>query len=199
MELYQLAAFGLLWGVRELTRFYLFLLMADIAFHSDESPVVFFGIGWAFCGISRLPFCLVSEQALMHVDCADGGYVSLVLALILLLLFIIMAFAFYRLPAGLRPPLADTRPYQLQSEEETSGLDSFCSSLTKQYELTARETQIARYLCNGRSKKYIAETLFISENTVKFHLRNLYRKLGISSKQEIIDLYEHAVRQRQTQ
>ena len=118
----QSAAFGLLWGIRELTRFYLFLLMADISFHSDESPVVFFGLGWAFCGISRLPFCFVSEQAFARVSFADGGYVSLALALILLLLFGIMAFAFYELPAGLRPPLADVRPYQLRGERGEGGL-----------------------------------------------------------------------------
>lgn len=190
----QSAAFGLLWGIRELTRFYLFLLMADISFHSDESPVVFFGLGWAFCGISRLPFCFVSEQAFARASFADGGYVSLALALILLLLFGIMAFAFYELPAGLRPPLADVRPYQLRGERGEGGLESFCSSLAKQYGLTAREIQIAQYACGGRSKSYIAETLFISENTVKFHLRNLYRKLGIRSKQELIDLYEYAMR-----
>ena len=43
-------------------------------------------------------------------------------------------------------------------------------------------------LCQGRSKSYIAESLFISENTVRSHSKNIYRKLGVHSKQELLDL-----------
>ncbi|MFQ8869257.1 MAG: helix-turn-helix transcriptional regulator, partial [Eggerthella lenta] len=39
-----------------------------------------------------------------------------------------------------------------------------------------------------RSKSYIAESLFISENTVRSHSKHIYAKLDVHSKQEILDL-----------
>ena len=58
--------------------------------------------------------------------------------------------------------------------------------------LTARELEVMQMLCRGRSKAYIAETLFITENTVKGHARRLYTKLDVHSKkelQQLIDAY----------
>ena len=52
--------------------------------------------------------------------------------------------------------------------------------------LTARETEILSNLCNGSSYKQIAADLFIDLNTVKFHIRNIYRKLEVNSKGEAI-------------
>lgn len=43
-------------------------------------------------------------------------------------------------------------------------------------------------ICKGRSKRYIAETLFISENTVKAHTRNAYAKLDAHNKQDVLDM-----------
>ena len=36
----------------------------------------------------------------------------------------------------------------------------------------------------------MAEALFVSENTVKSHCKNLYRKLGVHNRQEVFDLVE---------
>ena len=47
---------------------------------------------------------------------------------------------------------------------------------------------VLQLLCKGRSKSYIAESLFISENTVRSHSKHIYAKLDVHSKQEILDL-----------
>lgn len=52
--------------------------------------------------------------------------------------------------------------------------------------LTDRETEIVNLVLSGMTFKSIAETLFISENTVKTHTKNIYKKLGIKSKFELI-------------
>ena len=45
-----------------------------------------------------------------------------------------------------------------------------------------------RCLAHGRNTQYMADHLCISENTVKSHVRKVYQKLGVNSKQEVIDM-----------
>ena len=52
--------------------------------------------------------------------------------------------------------------------------------------LTPRETEVLAHLCKGKSYRMIAEALFISEETVKRHIKNIYKKLEVSSKSEAV-------------
>jgi DNA-binding NarL/FixJ family response regulator len=58
--------------------------------------------------------------------------------------------------------------------------------------LSEKELAVLAELCNGHTNKQIAASLWLSEQTVKFHLRNIYRKLGIKSRTEALRYaYEH--------
>jgi len=48
--------------------------------------------------------------------------------------------------------------------------------------LTERETEVLRQLARGKSNKEIATSLFISETTVKTHVKNIMQKLGVPSR-----------------
>jgi len=48
--------------------------------------------------------------------------------------------------------------------------------------LSQREIDILRLAAEGMSRKEIATRLYISEETTKTHFKNLYQKLGVSSK-----------------
>lgn len=52
--------------------------------------------------------------------------------------------------------------------------------------LTRRETKVLLMISEGASNKYVAHALGLSEATVKFHLSNLYRKLGCRKRREAI-------------
>ena len=56
-------------------------------------------------------------------------------------------------------------------------------------ELTQRETEIVSMLQHGASYRNVSERLFISVDTVKFHIRNIYSKLQINSRSELINKY----------
>lgn len=56
----------------------------------------------------------------------------------------------------------------------------------KDYNLTKRENEILYELVNGLSYKKISDNLFISLNTVRSHIKNIYQKLHVKSKSEAI-------------
>ena len=50
--------------------------------------------------------------------------------------------------------------------------------------LSARERAVAGLLGSGLSNKAIARTMRVSDNTVKFHLKNIYAKLGVATRRD---------------
>lgn len=57
-------------------------------------------------------------------------------------------------------------------------------------DLTDRENEIVNLLFTGRTYKMIAEELFLSENTIKTHIKNIYSKHNVQSKAELIKTLE---------
>jgi DNA-binding NarL/FixJ family response regulator len=63
--------------------------------------------------------------------------------------------------------------------------------------LSKRELSILEALESGASNAAIAKDLFLAEQTVKFHLTNIYRKLGVSSRTEAVhSAYERSILER---
>jgi len=59
-----------------------------------------------------------------------------------------------------------------------------------QWSLTRQETEIALLLLKGLKDMNICSLLYISRNTLKYHLRNIYRKTGVSNRRELKKLFE---------
>jgi DNA-binding NarL/FixJ family response regulator len=82
------------------------------------------------------------------------------------------------LPAVLRSALSG-QPFAVWGEGAAQSIGS-----TGTEALSERETVVLEAVARGLSNREIGRELWISEQTVKFHLRNLYRKLGVSSRTE---------------
>ncbi len=57
---------------------------------------------------------------------------------------------------------------------------------TAQSPLSSRESEILERLCNGDNYKAIAESLFISGNTVRAHIKSIYRKLHVTTRAQAV-------------
>lgn len=57
--------------------------------------------------------------------------------------------------------------------------------------LTPAESTIYGFYIEGKSTKEIMASLCITENTLKYHNKNLYSKLGVSSRKQLIELAKH--------
>ena len=55
------------------------------------------------------------------------------------------------------------------------------------YGLSQRELEILDLFAQGRSANWIADNLTISKNTVRSHLRAIYTKLDVHTRQELLD------------
>ena len=63
--------------------------------------------------------------------------------------------------------------------------------------LSLREAEILKRVAAGRSNREIAGELWLSEHTVKYHLTNVYRKLGVSGRTDAARYaFEHAIADR---
>lgn len=64
------------------------------------------------------------------------------------------------------------------------------NTLAKTYRLTPREVDVLSLVARGHSLASVEEDLYISHNTVKMHMRNIYTKLEVHSRQDVISLVE---------
>ena len=57
---------------------------------------------------------------------------------------------------------------------------------SKNLSLTEREIEILKLLILGQNREQIAKNIYLSVNTVKYHMKSLYKKVGVSSQVELI-------------
>lgn len=75
----------------------------------------------------------------------------------------------------------------LLTQEEN--LDGMVARIAVEGGLSARETEVLGYLARGRSQPYIRDALVLSKNTVASHVKHIYQKLNVHSRQELLDLF----------
>ena len=84
----------------------------------------------------------------------------------------------------------DAAPWLERAMQElrASGETARRRESSKVADLTAQELQVSRFVAQGLSNRDVAAQLFLSPRTIDFHLRNVFTKLGISSRSELTHL-----------
>lgn len=149
------------------------------------SPVRLFSIGWL---LFLVPNNLSTRlgQAVVGTDMPLLSY-NLMLAVILLALFV---FEFTPILTG--RSVEDARA----ADAADAGEDAFAAriaQLVDQGGLTPCEQDVLVALARGRSAQRIADTFVVSKETARTHIRHVYQKLDVHSREELMDLVEEGV------
>lgn len=71
--------------------------------------------------------------------------------------------------------------------EGEDSVESRCARAARTFDLTRREEEVLALLLKGRTRSEIAHELYVSGDTVKTHIRNVYRKTGVAGKDELVE------------
>ncbi|WP_080803088.1 response regulator transcription factor [Arabiibacter massiliensis] len=139
--------------------------------------------GSSFIGLTCVLFCakdFVFALGRMMRDAVDVPTGCLI-CVIVLLAVTVFEFVVY---------LLQTLKNSHESDEPSSIPAALCASIAARYDLTPRESEVLYALLQGRSYTNIGHRLFISKSTVKTHANHIYAKMGVGTRDELIDLLE---------
>ena len=122
----------------------------------------------------------------------DGA--SLVTSVVVLALFAyvilgLRGFTFAGTIQGVEPVEELPVPVDMPPDRDAL-IESACDALAGECGLTEREREVFGMLARGHNGYHIRDELTLSYNTVKTHVKRIYRKLDVHSQQELIDLVE---------
>lgn len=98
---------------------------------------------------------------------------------------------FWQSHKSVQAAIVETSATELNPQQpETSELpyEDRINAIAATFALSKREHEILELVGKGYNSPYIAAALVISENTTRTHLKNIYRKLGVGSRMEVVDL-----------
>ncbi|WP_350454409.1 response regulator transcription factor [Slackia heliotrinireducens] len=203
---FLIAYFG---GVRSSLVFYsyiaadvlLWVVLALSAKSTPVAPFAVFAMGW-------LAECL--GNVLGHNVAPFISDTPMFLGVVVLLIIVAVGFAF---SDGLF--VLDLDGGSMDSEEDAPGpaggsgaetgepqdapvdaagaqasFDARAAAFVEAHGLSRRESDVFKLWVTGHGLKYIQDTLFISESTVKTHMRSIYRKCDVHNREEIIGLFD---------
>lgn len=81
--------------------------------------------------------------------------------------------------------------YAPKEETKSNYFQQKIDLLARKYELTARQKEILAILAKGHSVDFISQELFISKATVKSHTYTIYKKMGVHTREEVMQLVEN--------
>ena len=189
LALFMLAVLGMDQFIQAFTgaavviaKMFLWLALANVARHSAFKPFMVFCLGMLLYSVPDwLGRCTASFLSLDTLD-------PVVATAMLVLIVVIVAFFLPVRSPDVQHLLADLNGAPETAERQGDDIDERCERIGAEHGLSKREVEILQYLCRGRSRPYIAETLYLSENTVRTHSKNIYAKLGVHNRQELLDL-----------
>lgn len=150
----------------------------------DALPTISWGLAVSYIGIDLGALLAMATGAGAGAS-STTAQIAIVVVLVAFVLYVVVtrrAFSFDETIEGIAPDA----PEVIVRDVDT--LETHVENLAVRYALTPRERDVMALLARGNNSQRVEEKLSIKHNTVKFHARNVYAKLGVHSQQELIDL-----------
>ena len=143
-------------------------------------------VGWGMLSIQLGQFVgsIAASSALVFIN-DDLGLAMLSAGIV----FVVLLIALFAMGSG----SASTGWGFVKPMEEADAASDFEKAgtrLARRCHLSPREIEVFFLLAKGRNRAYIHEELVIGDETVKSHIKSIYRKTDVHSQQELIDLLE---------
>ena len=119
----------------------------------------------------------------LSIDKQPAGYVIRYMILLVSLLFFLTVLVFFTLYH---------RTYDTPLPSPAKSQELLIQEFAERFQLSVRETDVFKQILKGCSNGEIAGNLYISENTVKFHIKNLLRKTNCANRTELLALFSHS-------
>lgn len=167
----------------------LWCMLADAAHRTRTSPILLFSVAFLATSAAQLAGTLVGW---VNAETLRQGDLALTaIALVSVYLLLLAAIVLFRNRSGAPGAAMAEEGADLPVTPEEA-LCQRCAVLAERYGFTPRESDIFLLLAQGYTMPAISERLFVSENTVKSHVKRIYQKLGIHTRSELIDLVNEA-------
>ncbi|MEG0503289.1 MAG: helix-turn-helix transcriptional regulator, partial [Raoultibacter sp.] len=153
-------------ATRSFVAILIYLLLFEAVHRTKLHPCVVYGVGRATYELALVAGLAVYDQAMLSGFFESLPFNVIYFAVSCVVLLLLNSFS---RTTKLRP--AESIPF------EPTSIDTRCDEIAQNYALTERELEIMKLISRGRSKKYIAGELFLSEDTIRWHTKQLYRKL----------------------
>lgn len=114
------------------------------------------------------------------------------IAMIVVLVFVVMAFSYDSIKT------ADDKP-ERTAESVQATWKTACGDLCEKYGLSPRESEVFALYAKGRDTAFICDELCVSNHTVRTHIYHIYGKTGIHSQQDLISAVENRVLEMRTE
>lgn len=130
--------------------------------------------------------CLLSDTSM------DTGVLGACQYQVLIVLFVVMAVVLMVTPSSRlwRVMLEGIDAVESSALDAQEGYARRCAELSETHHLTAREAEILLLLGRGHTSSFVADELTVAESTVRSHRKNIYRKLEVSSREELFKLLD---------
>lgn len=167
--------------VRYLVVLFFLLTVTTFASKSCIQPEFLFSAGWIPYAIVFSINIVISEHLSLGNTLVDSFLINTALMVAAVSLLILSIRTNENLGSA-------SQKNDQHSVSYVDFIDERCESVAGDRGLTPRELEVLQFICKGRSKHYISDRLFISENTVRYHTKNLYIKLGVNNRQDLLSL-----------
>lgn len=181
----EVTASAVVSAARSLVSILIYLRLFEAVGARAVHPMVAYGVGRSVYEVAMVAGLLLYDAILARGLFETVPFNAVYFAVACVALLLLNSFS-----AALRLPYLQRGSVAASELPVVGEASDPCEVVIERYGLSEREGEVLRLTCKGHTKKRIADTLGLSEDTIRYHSRNLYSKLGVHSRQELLDLVE---------